>query len=61
LAEQTAPNYKVPIIDDCFPDRSVTDGIRAFIRDHGNMWLIENERNIGFARTCNEVLYLFPV
>ena len=58
VAKQTFLNYEVVIIDDCSPDRSVIDYIRAFIGDHGNMRLVENEENIGFVRTCNKGIRL---
>jgi len=43
VAKQTFPNCEVIIIDDCSPDRSVIDYIRAFIGDHANMRLVEND------------------
>jgi hypothetical protein len=58
IADQTFLNYEVVIIDDCSPDRSVIDYLRAFIGAHGNMRLVENEENIGFVRTCNKGIRL---
>ena len=54
LANQTFRDFEVVIIDDCSPDRSVVDYATDFITEHGNMRLVENVKNLGFVRTCNQ-------
>lgn len=58
IANQTFEDYKVIIIDDCSPDKSVVEYIKSFIRDRNNMCLVENVENIGFVRTCNRGIKL---
>lgn len=53
IADQTYTDYEVIVIDDCSSDRGAVEYIRAFIRDHDNMRLIENPENLGFVKTCN--------
>ena len=54
IVNQTYHNYEVIIIDDFSPDRSVVECIKMFIKDRDNMQLIENDKNLGFAKTCNK-------
>ena len=54
VANQTFNDYEVIIIDDFSPDRSVLEYIKTFIKDHGNMHLVENTENMLFIKTCNK-------
>lgn len=54
IANQTFNDYEVIIIDNLSPDRSALEYIKAFIKDHRNMRLIENNENLGFAKNCNK-------
>lgn len=54
IANQTFDDYEVIIIDDFSPDRSALEYISTFIENQRNMQLIENERNLGFVKTCNK-------
>ncbi|HUU64043.1 MAG TPA: glycosyltransferase family 2 protein [Dehalococcoidia bacterium] len=58
IANQTFADYEVIVIDDFSPDRSVLEYIKTFIKDHGNMRLIENGENLGFVKTCNKGIRL---
>ena len=58
IADQTFNDYEVLIIDDCSPDKSAVEYIMSFVKDHKNMRLIENERNMGFVKTCNKGIKL---
>ena len=58
IINQSYANFEVIIIDDASPDRTVVEYIRAFIKDHTNMRLIENSENLGFVKTCNKGLAL---
>jgi len=53
IADQTFNDYEVIILDDCSPDRSAVEYIKDFIRNRQNMRLVENEKNLGFAKNCN--------
>jgi len=53
IADQTRGDYEVIIVDDRSPDRSAVEYISAFISARPNMRLVENDRNLGFVRTCN--------
>jgi hypothetical protein len=48
----------VIIIDDCTPDKSVVEYIRAFIQDYPNMRLVENTANMRFIKTVNKGIKL---
>lgn len=54
IADQTQDDYEVIIIDDCSPEREAVDYAKAFIKNHKNMRLIENQENLGFVKTCNK-------
>lgn len=54
IANQTYDSYEVIILDDCSPDRSTVEYIKAFVRDRDNMRLVENKENLGFVRNCNK-------
>ena len=58
IANQTFDDYEVIIIDDFSPDRSVLVYIQTFIKNYGNMRLIENGENLGFVGTCNKGIKL---
>jgi GT2 family glycosyltransferase len=58
IADQTATDYEVVIIDDSSPDGSAVEYIRAFVKDHRNMRLVENTKNMGFVKTCNKGIRL---
>ena len=58
IANQTFKDYEVLIIDDCTPDESAIDYIKAFIRDYSNMHLIENTKNMRFIKTVNKGIKL---
>jgi len=58
IANQTFADYEVIIIDDATPDRSVVEYIKTFIKDHGNMRLVENTENMRFIKTCNKGIEL---
>lgn len=53
IADQTFDDYEIIILDDCSPDRSAVEYIKDFIRNRQNMRLVENEKNLGFAKNCN--------
>jgi len=54
IANQTFQNYEVIIIDDFTPDRSAPVYIRSLIKDYSKMRLVENTKNMRFAKTCNK-------
>jgi len=58
IANQTFDDYEVIIIDDATPDRSVVEYIKTFVKDHGNMRLVENTENMRFIKTCNKGITL---
>jgi len=54
IANQTFDDYEVIIIDDFSTDRAAVEYIKTFIKDGGDMRLIENAENLGFVKTCNK-------
>jgi GT2 family glycosyltransferase len=58
IANQTFKDYEVIVIDDCTPDRSAVEYIKAFIKDHKNMRLVENAENMRFVKTVNKGIRL---
>lgn len=58
IANQTFKDYEVIVIDDCTPDRSAVEYIKAFIKDHKNMRLVENVENMRFIKTVNKGIRL---
>ncbi|MDM7998655.1 MAG: glycosyltransferase family 2 protein [Dehalococcoidia bacterium] len=58
LAAQTFKDYEVIFVDDCSSDRSVPSTIQELVGRHANMRLVENERNVGFVKTCNRGIAL---
>jgi GT2 family glycosyltransferase len=58
IANQTFKDYEVIVIDDCTPDRSAVEYIKAFIKDHKNMRLVENAENMRFIKTVNKGIRL---
>jgi GT2 family glycosyltransferase len=45
----TKYDYEIIVIDDCSPDNSV-----EILRNVAGIYLIENEENLGFIRSCNK-------
>lgn len=58
IANQTFKDYEVIVIDDCTPDRSAVEYIKTFIKDHNDIRLVENTKNIGFVKTVNKGIRL---
>jgi len=58
IANQTFKDYEVIVIDDCTPDRSAVAYIKAFMKDHQNMRLVENTENMRFIKTVNKGIRL---
>lgn len=58
ILRQTFNDYEVIIIDDCSPDTETVGYIKAAIKDHKHMRLIENDKNVGFVKTCNRGIKL---
>lgn len=54
IAKQTFEDYEIVIIDDCSGDQNALDYVRDLAAKRGNMRLLENDRNLGFVRTCNK-------
>ena len=54
IASQTYHDYEVIIVDDFSTDRSVVEFIKEYIKGRENMRLIENDKNLGFVKTCNK-------